>query len=79
METSSKVYFNRKSAAAYLFDKYGFCRSWRTLAKLACMGEGPHYSLASNTALYRPADLDAWAITRIGKPAKSTSAHKACA
>ena len=79
METNSKVYLNRKAAAAYLFDRYGFCGSWRTLSKLACLGEGPPYSIASSTALYRPDDLDAWAITRIGAPAKSTSEHKTCA
>ena len=76
MNTITKVYLNRKSAAAYLKDKYVFCGSWRTLAKLACEGDGPLYSLTANAALYRPDDLDIWAQARISKPAASTSAHR---
>lgn len=65
-------FLRRKAAGEYLKSKYGF-GSEKTLAKLACLGGGPIFRKASNAALYAPEDLDAWALSKIGAPRKSTS------
>jgi hypothetical protein len=65
-------FLRRKAAGEYLKSKYGF-GSERTLAKLACLGGGPLFRKAANAAIYRPEDLDAWALAKIGAPQKSTS------
>lgn len=65
-------FLRRKDAGAYLKAKYGF-GSEKTLAKLACIGGGPEFRKAGTAALYEPAKLDAWALTKIGAPQSSTS------
>lgn len=65
-------YLRRKAAGEYLKSKYGF-GSEKTLAKLATIGGGPLFYKATNAALYRPEDLDAWALAKIGKAQRSTS------
>jgi len=57
-------YIRRPEAAAYLRERYGF-GSWRSLAKLACVGGGPRYFRFGGAALYRRADLDAWVTSRL--------------
>lgn len=69
-------FLRRKDAGAYLKNTYGF-GSEKTLAKLATIGGGPVYRKASNAALYRREDLDAWALAKIGEPQASTSDRKA--
>lgn len=68
----SALFLRRDQAAEYLAAKYGF-GSKRTLAKLACIGGGPVFHKSGRLALYRPTDLDAWALSRIGAARKSTS------
>jgi hypothetical protein len=68
----SALFLRREQAANYLAAKYGF-GSKRTLAKLACVGGGPLFHKSGRLALYRPTDLDAWALSRIGAARKSTS------
>jgi hypothetical protein len=65
-------FLRRKAAGGYLKNKYGF-GSERTLAKLACLGGGPEFRKAGSTVLYESAKLDEWALSRIGKPQRSTS------
>lgn len=65
-------YLRRKAAGEYLKSRYGF-GSERTLAKLACVGGGPLFHKAANAAIYKPEDLDAWALAKIGAPQRSTS------
>jgi hypothetical protein len=68
-------YLRRKQAGEYLKSKYGF-GSARTLAKLACLGGGPTMLYAGvRTPLYTHEALDDWALSRIGKPVRSTSEH----
>ncbi|WP_342780195.1 hypothetical protein [Mesorhizobium intechi] len=43
------------------------------MAKLAVTGGGPLYRKAGRTPIYSPADLDAWAESRIGEARRSTS------
>ena len=72
----SAKFFRRKAAGEYLKSKYGF-GSERTLAKLACIGGGPIFQKAANAAIYKPEDLDAWALAKIGAPQRSTSDREA--
>jgi hypothetical protein len=65
-------FLRRQQAGVYLKEKYGF-GSARTLAKLACLGGGPEFRKAANAALYEPEKLDAWALSKIGEPQRSTS------
>jgi hypothetical protein len=65
-------YLRRKAAGEYLKAKYGF-GSEKTLAKLATIGGGPLFYKAANAAIYKPEDLDAWALAKIGRAQKSTS------
>lgn len=68
----SAQYLRRKLAGEYLKSKYGF-GSEKTLAKLAVVGGGPVFHKAANAAIYKPEDLDAWALAKIGAPQTSTS------
>jgi hypothetical protein len=69
-------YLRRRAAGEYLKSRYGF-GSEKTLAKLACLGGGPIFRKAANAAIYAPEDLDAWALSKIGKPIRSTSEMEA--
>jgi hypothetical protein len=73
---NSAQYLRRKNAGDYLKTKYGF-GSEKTLAKLACVGGGPTFHKAGPAALYEPAALDEWALSKIGAPQRSTSDTKA--
>ncbi|MFK8253129.1 hypothetical protein [Ancylobacter terrae] len=66
-------FFRRHEAAAYVQAAYGFPCSRQWLAKLAVIGGGPVFHKAGRTPIYAPADLDAWALARIGAPQRSTS------
>ena len=68
----SSQFLRRKAAGEYLKAKFGF-GSEKTLAKLATLGGGPIFHKAANAAIYKPEDLDAWALSKIGAPQKSTS------
>jgi hypothetical protein len=68
----SPQYFRRKTAGAYLKQKFGF-GSEKTLAKLAVVGGGPLFRKAGTAVLYTPDDLDTWALNQIGEPQLSTS------
>jgi hypothetical protein len=67
------VFLRRADAANYLQQKYGLRCAKQTLAKLAVLGDGPVFRNAGRVPLYAPADLDEWALSRIGKPRTSTS------
>ncbi len=66
-------FLRRSDAAQYIQTTFGFPCSRQWLAKLAVTGGGPVYRKAGRTPIYAPADLDAWASARIGKPQRSTS------
>jgi hypothetical protein len=66
-------FFRRSDAAQYVQTRFGFPCSRQWLAKLAVTGGGPVYRKAGRTPIYAPADLDAWARSRIGAPQRSTS------
>ena len=67
------LYLRREAAALYVKEHWGVPCARATLAKLAVVGGGPVYRKAGRTPIYAPADLDAWAQSRIGAPQRSTS------
>ena len=63
----------RADASHYLREAHGLSFAPSTLAKMAVVGGGPAYRKAGNVPLYDPADLDAWADTKLSKLVTSTS------
>jgi hypothetical protein len=66
------IFLRRAAAAGYVRERYGFCTK-KSLDKLATVGGGPEFRKVGNYALYEPAKLDEWALSKIGAPQKSTS------
>lgn len=67
-----REYLRRTEAAAYLQERYG-AYTVDTLAKLASIGGGPKYRKLGVFPVYRPADLDEWAQSRMSPPVSSTA------
>jgi hypothetical protein len=69
---------SRKDASEYLNMKHGISRTAATLAKLACIGDGPVFrKVGSKTVAYDVMELDAWANVKLGEPLKHTSEKEA--
>jgi hypothetical protein len=66
-------FLRRADAAVYVSERYGFPCSRQWLAKLAVIGGGPVFRKAGRFPIYKAADLDAWAQSRIGPAQTSTS------
>jgi hypothetical protein len=64
----------RAEAARYIREAYGIPCVPTTLAKYACIGNGPVFRKAGKFPLYSRDDLDAWARSRLSEPVQSTSA-----
>lgn len=61
-------------AAIYLKDQHGLTVAAKSLSKYRWSGEGPVFLKAgTRRVVYRPADLDAWAVARLSQPMRSTS------
>ncbi len=71
-----QIFLRRKDAAAYLKSKYGFC-STGTLAKYATIGGGPEYQYLGDMPVYTRQALDAWALSKLSAPVRSTSQREA--
>lgn len=71
------AFLRRHAAAEYLHVKWGIPCSKKTLAKLACIGGGPIYTLYNRTPLYAHADLDIFAEAKLSKRVRSTSEYGA--
>jgi hypothetical protein len=65
-------HLRRAAAAEYLKDKYGF-GSARTLAKEACVGDGPEMVYFGRMPTYTTQSLDAYARSKMSGPVRSTS------
>jgi hypothetical protein len=63
----------RGPAAKYVRDAYGLECSEASLEKLASIGGGPLFYRIGRRVEYDPADLDAWALSRISGPLRKTS------
>jgi hypothetical protein len=72
---SANRFLRRKDAATYLKNKYGH-GSPRTLAKLACLGGGPEMVYVGRNPYYTEQDLDAWALSKMSAPVRTTSARR---
>ncbi len=59
-------FLRRALASEYVANTYGFPCSPQWLAKLAVTGGGPRFRKAGRTPIYEVADLDAWALDRLG-------------
>jgi hypothetical protein len=63
----------RVEAAAYIRDKFNFPCEASSLRTMACRGSGPEFRKGSRFPLYDPADLDAWAQSKLSPKVRSTS------
>ena len=72
-ERFCKPKLRRSEARDYLETVHGIPIAHKTLDKYAVVGGGPVFYVAGRTPLYAPADLDAFALKRLGKPMRSTS------
>jgi hypothetical protein len=66
-------FMRRADAARYIREIYGFPCVATTLAKYACIGNGPAFRKAGKFPIYSREDLDDWARERLGKVVRSTS------
>ena len=71
--SNSPLNMRRADAARYIRETYGIPCVATTLAKYACIGDGPVFRKAGKFPIYSRADLDAWANRRLGKLVHSTS------
>lgn len=63
----------RKDAAEYLSIAHGIKCAPRTLAKYACLGDGPPFQRQGRIILYPRELLDQWASARLSAILRSTS------
>jgi hypothetical protein len=61
------------AAAAYIREVHGVPVAEQTLNKLRCIGGGPRFERFGRAVLYRPADLDAWVLARLGSSLRNTA------
>lgn len=76
MLTTQPEYLTRTQSAEWLTSN-GYPIKAGYLAKLATIGGSPTYQIFGNRALYRPADLLAWARNRISAPLENTAQREA--
>jgi hypothetical protein len=65
----------RAEAAQYVYDRWGYPCSPKTLAKYAVIGGGPPFRKAGRFPLYHPDDLNGWVNSKLSGLVTSTSAH----
>jgi hypothetical protein len=63
----------RREASAYLKTTWGIDRATSTLAKLSCIGGGPAFRKVGRIPHYTIADLDEFALSKIGPRLRSSS------
>ena len=63
----------RTEAAAFIRERFGVPCSPKTLARLACEGNGPVYQLIGRYPVYRAEDLAAWVEARTSPMKRSSS------
>jgi hypothetical protein len=69
------AYLSTKDAALYIRTAYGYPCTSGSLSKMRLTGKGPMFRLFGSRPIYAPAEIDAWARSRIGPPVHSTSAY----
>jgi hypothetical protein len=74
MESNTGALRNSADAAAYIRDKYAQPCSVNLLDKAAVAGTGPKFRKVSGRfRIYAEADLNEWALSRLGPLVRSTS------
>ena len=68
-----KPRLRRWEAAEYLCLRFGIEIRPATLAKYASVGGGPAFNKSNRTPLYPTAELDRWALNRLGQLRLSTA------
>jgi hypothetical protein len=63
----------RAEASKYLLEAHGLSYAPTTLARFAMSGEGPGFFKTSVRVLYPRAELDRWAVERLGNLVHSTA------
>jgi hypothetical protein len=71
--SSSPKLIRRQAVPCYLRTKFGIIYSAGAFAKFAVTGKGPRFCRAGRDAYYSPADLDAWAQTKLSDPSTFSS------
>jgi hypothetical protein len=69
------ILYRRKQAADYVKERFGFCTA-RSLAKYATVGGGPPMIYIGKIPFYRPEWLDAWVLSKMSRPVRSTSERR---
>jgi hypothetical protein len=69
-DTRSKL--RRREAAAYLREVHALPHGLKHLENLACKGEGPEFRYSGSIPIYDTADLDKYALGRLGEKRHST-------
>jgi hypothetical protein len=69
-DTRSKL--RRREAAAYLREVHALPHGLKHLENLACKGQGPEFRYSGATPIYDTADLDKYALGRLGEKRHST-------
>jgi hypothetical protein len=68
-----KPRLNCPEAVEYLREVHGVRVAPATMNKYRCIGGGPLFEKFGATVLYKPGNLDAWALDKLGEPKSSTS------
>jgi hypothetical protein len=71
-----KPRLNTVEASEYLLSVHGVKIAPATLAKLRNVGGGARFSKFGSTVLYQPAELDTWALAKLGEPLANTARVK---
>jgi hypothetical protein len=72
-EKFNRPRLRRVIAAEYLELRWGIPIAPSTLAKWACTGGGPAFQRMNRIPLYTLAELDAWALQKLGPTINNTS------
>lgn len=78
VNSTNKVCFDQQrmsplKAAGYLLEAHGITIARATLDKYRCVGGGPRFQRFGMRILYQSAELDDWAIERLGLVLSNTS------
>ncbi len=68
-----KPRLRRANVPEYLSLRYGFEIAATTLARYATVGGGPGFNKAGRIPLYPVAELDRWAVEKLGPVVRSSS------
>ncbi len=70
-----RMWLSPARTALYIETFFGVPSTPSSLAKLRCRGDGPPYYLFGNHPVYDPADIDAWAESKLGPKVHSTAGY----